>query len=292
MTHLQEKEFKILEKFIQVCEELKLDYFLVCGSALGAVKYGGFIPWDDDIDVALFRDDYNRFINEAPILLPPNLFLQNCHSEEKFPTIYSKLRDSETTFIEKSAKFLPINHGIYIDVFPLDGYPKGKIERSVFEIKKKIHTILISSAYDVPSSWKHKLLKETCKFIGVDKNTQIVAKSYEKFISKYPVDGSDIICNHGNWQGKLEYSPKWHYGNGTMMKFESLDVRVPENYDAYLTQKYGDWRADLPEEQKCGHHYYAVCDLNRPYTDYIEKLSNEKIKIKRPKELDEKTLGT
>ena len=138
MTHLQEKEFKILEKFIQVCEELKLDYFLVCGSALGAVKYGGFIPWDDDIDVALFRDDYNRFINEAPILLPPNLFLQNCHSEEKFPTIYSKLRDSETTFIEKSAKFLPINHGIYIDVFPLDGYPKGKIERSVFEIKKKL----------------------------------------------------------------------------------------------------------------------------------------------------------
>ena len=54
---------------------------------------------------------------------------------------------------------------------------------------------------------------------------------------------------------------------------------VEENYDAYLTQKYGDWRADLPKEQQIGHHFYEICDLNRPYTDYIEKLPNGKVKI-------------
>ena len=61
---------------------------------------------------------------------------------------------------------------------------------------------------------------------------------------------------------------------------EGLKVRIPENYDAYLTQKYGDWRADLPEDQKVGHHYAEVIDLNRPYTDYIEKLPRGRIRIK------------
>lgn len=271
MTGLQKKEFEILKNFIQICEKLDIKYFFVCGSALGAVKYGGFIPWDDDIDVALFRDDYDRFIKEAPKLLPENLFLQNCHSEEKFPTVYSKLRDSETTFIEKSSKFLPINHGIYIDVFPLDGYPKEKSKKNIFEIRKKIYACLVSSAYYVPDSWKHKFLKKICKIIGVNKNTQRVAKSYEKFISKYSVEDSEFLCNHGNWQGRLEYAPKWHYGSGTIAKFEGLDVRIPENYDAYLTQKYGDWRKDPPEEQQHSHHCYIVCDLDRPYTDYVDR---------------------
>lgn len=63
-------------------------------------------------------------------------------------------------------------------------------------------------------------------------------------------------------------------------------MRVPEKYDEYLTQKYGDWRAELPPEQQVGHHFAEVVDLNRPYTDYIEKLPNGKIRIKKPKELD------
>ena len=89
-------------------------------------------------------------------------------------------------------------------------------------------------------------------------------------ISSYPVENSEVICNHGNWQGKLEYAPREQYGEGIMMEFEGLKVRVPELYDEYLTQKYGDWRADLPEEEKVGHHYYSVCDLNKSYKEYIK----------------------
>ena len=107
-------------------------------------------------------------------------------------------------------------------------------------------------------------------------NPQRVARRYTKMISRYDIDHSWLICNHGNWQGTLEYAPKWHYGEGAWATFEGLKVRIPENYDAYLTQKYGDWRADLPEEQKSGHHYYEIMDLERPYTHYIEKLSNGK----------------
>ena len=84
MTELQEIEFGLLQQFLSVCEQLNLTYYLVCGSALGAVKYGGFIPWDDDIDVALPRKDYEIFCREAPRILPEWCFLQNYHSEPQY----------------------------------------------------------------------------------------------------------------------------------------------------------------------------------------------------------------
>ena len=77
---------------------------------------------------------------------------------------------------------------------------------------------------------------------------------------------SDILCNHGNWQGSLEYAPREQYGDGAWADFEGLRVRVPEKYDDYLTQKYGDWRADLPPEEQVGHHYAEIIDLCRPQT--------------------------
>lgn len=129
MNELQKIEFDMLKEVVRVCSELKLTYYLVCGSALGAIKYRGFIPWDDDMDIALPRRDYEIFIKEAQALLPENLFLQNYHTEPSFPQIFSKLRNSETTYIEKSVSKLPVNHGVYIDIFPLDEYPSDRAEQ-------------------------------------------------------------------------------------------------------------------------------------------------------------------
>ena len=104
--------------------------------------------------------------------------------------------------------------------------------------------------------------------LGMHKRTNRIAQRYERMIAACSLERSALVCNHGNWQGKLEYAPKWHYGNGAWAEFEGLRVRIPENYDAYLTQKYDDWRADLPESEKVGHHICEVCDTTRPYTDY------------------------
>ena len=76
MNRLQTVELELLKAFVDICEKLGLKYYLVCGTALGAVKYGGFIPWDDDVDVALPREEYRRFLQEAPALLPEHIFLQ------------------------------------------------------------------------------------------------------------------------------------------------------------------------------------------------------------------------
>lgn len=277
MNDLQKTEFELLRQLVAVCDKLNIKYFVLCGSTLGAVKYQGFIPWDDDIDVGMFRKDYERFLQSAPKLLPKNTFLQSYKTDKNYFNIFAKLRNSSTAYIEKTYSKIDINHGVYIDVFPLDGYPAEKSEQKKLERQKLFYKQRLSSWYDNPSLIK-KLLKMPLRFITP--NPQKTAAKYEKLISSYSTDDSAIICNHGNWQGRLEYAPKEQYGDGTTAEFEGLAVRVPEKADEYLTQKYGDWRAELPKDEQVGHHFYEVCDLNRPYTDYIEKLPNGKIKVK------------
>ncbi len=273
MTELQKKELEILKVFLNVCEKLKLNYYLVCGSALGAAKYSGFIPWDDDIDVGMLKEDYEIFLKEAPKLLPDNLFLQNYNNTKGYPLLFSKIRNSDTTYIEKEYKNNKnMNMGIFIDVFPIYGYPKDEKLQKKIEVKKKYSWLKASCDLYMPKNWHKARLKAAFyRLLGYHKKTDRVVRSLDEFLSQWSTGDSDVWCNHGNWQGELEYAPKWHYGNGTMAKFEGLDVRIPENYDAYLTQKYGDWRADLPEEKKYGHHFYTVCDLDKPYTEYIKK---------------------
>lgn len=278
MNDLQKTEFELLRQFSAACEKLNIKYFLLCGSALGAVKYQGFIPWDDDIDVGMFRKDYERFLQAAPKLLPKDVFLQSYKTDNNYFNIFAKLRNSNTAYIEKTYSKIDINHGVYIDIFPLDGYPLKKSEQNSLERKKLFYNQRLSSLFDNPSLLK-KILKMPLRFITL--NPQKTAEKYEKLISSYDADTSPIICNHGNWQGKLEYAPAEQYGNGKVAEFEGLAVRVPEKFDEYLTQKYGDWRAELPKDEQVGHHFYEVCDLDRPYTDYVEKLSNGKIRIKK-----------
>ncbi len=270
MNSLQQKEFNLLKCFITVCEKLGLRYYLVCGTALGAVKYGGFIPWDDDVDVALCRKDYEEFCEKAQKLLPEGVFLQTYKTDERYPCVFAKLRDSNTTYIEKSCKSVPMNHGVYIDVFPLDGYPDDEKLQKRLERKKFIYKFLISSVYESECSFKVKVLRKIFRIFGVHKKTNRILSKYESLISEYSVDSSAVWCNHGNWQGKLEYAPKEQYGKGTTFTFEGLPVCVPEQYDEYLTQKYGEWRKDPPTEEQVGHHYYSVCDLSKSYKEYMK----------------------
>lgn len=271
MTELQKTEFDILVQFDAVCRKLSLPYFLVCGSALGAVKYGGFIPWDDDIDVAMYRADYEIFLREAPALLPKHLFLQNWRTDPACPQIGSKLRNSNTTFMEKTAAVLPMNHGVFIDIFPLDGYPEGKLAGKLFEFRKRLWTAMLQSGCEFPRSGAGRLICRFCRISGIVKHTDRVAKRYERMITRYPVREDGIVCNHANWQGVLDYSPVSHFGQGAEGSFEGLPVRLPEQYGEYLTQKYGDYTQDPPPERQVGHHYCAVCDCCVPYTEYYRK---------------------
>lgn len=277
MTELQEIEFGLLRQFLSICEQLNLTYYLVCGSALGAVKYGGFIPWDDDIDVALPRKDYEIFCSKAPQILPEWCFLQNYHSEPQYYLLGSKLRDSRTTYIEMMADRLKINHGVFIDIFPLDGQWRTEREHQMFRKKRAIFEAArrVRLNYNrlspqnlgmVRANWYWLLFR----LFGYKHDTAAETAAFDRFISSFSTDGSDIWCNHANSTSPLEYAPKEQYGDGVWLKFEGIPVRIPAQYDAYLTQKYGDWRGGIPPDQQYGHHRYVICDLHRPFTEYTD----------------------
>lgn len=287
MTELQKKEFEILKLFVDICNQLNLDYYLVCGSALGAVKYEGFIPWDDDIDVALPRKDYEIFLSKAPSLLPSWCFLQNYRTDPKFPLLGTKLRDSRTTFVECMCGELDINHGTFIDVFPLDGYSHSKKndailakERRIFEGARRVNLTYRRFSPSNILSFTTMYYYLMNRLFGVYGDTAFSVKSFDALVSSFNAEATELLCNHANSVSPTELAPHEQYGTGAWAKFEGLKVRIPEKYDEYLTQKYGDWRADLPKEEQVGHHYAAVIDLDHPYTDYVEKLANGKIRIK------------
>lgn len=276
MTPLQQCQLRLLGAFVETCQKLGLRYYMVCGSALGAVKYGGFIPWDDDIDVAMPRPDYEQFLEKAQTLLPEGVFLQNYRTDPRFPLLFSKLRDSNTTFVEEVHKNLPMNHGVYIDVFPLDGYPEAEGSRKRFERKKAAFerqrkVVLDYDRWQFPKAVRTNGTYLLYRLFGLYKNTAKTLERYNAFLAAWPVEDSSLWCNHGNWQGPLEYAPKGQYGQGVPGKFEGLDVILPQDWDAYLTQKYGDWRRDPPPENQKSHHSFAICDLEHPYTHFYAK---------------------
>ena len=271
MEAMREKQIELLNCFISLCEQLELNWFCVCGTALGAVKYNGYIPWDDDIDVAMPREDYDKFVENAAAWLPEYFFLQNYRSDPAFPHEFSKLRNSETTQLELGVQYLNMNHGIYIDIFPLDGYPNSKVGKIKFELQNKVLTWKQFCFVKDNPKRRIRIRNLLFRLMGYHKKIHQVMMQKEQLYKKFPLNQSTYWCNYGNWQGKLEYAPKWHYGEGTWAIFEGLRVRIPENYDAYLTQKYGDWRSDPPKEKQRSHHISAVVDAERPYTYYINK---------------------
>lgn len=282
MNRLQKTEFDILREFVRVCDELGLTYYLVCGTALGAAKYQGFIPWDDDVDVALPREDYAIFCEKAQALLPEHLFLQNVHTDPQYPLIFSKLRDCTTTYVEKAYAKTDMNHGVYIDVFPLDGYPCEAASQKRIEKEKHRYALMRLCCLDVPLTWKTRLLVAVQKLCGVHRRPARLVARVERFMASCPTAQSAVWCNHGNWQGRLEYAPREQYGDGAWATFEGLRVRIPEQIDDYLTQKYGDWRADPPVDEQVGHHYYTVLDLDKPYTAHRVRLPRGGVAYRAP----------
>ncbi len=292
MTELQTKEFAILSEFVRVCEQLELTYYLVCGSALGAVKYGGFIPWDDDIDVALPRKDYETFLEKGQPLLPAWCFVQNHRTDPQFHGLGTKLRDSRTTYVEKMCEKLDIHHGVFIDVFPLDGQWKDdsgrrrfEREKKRFEGKRRVRLCYNRLSRETLFAFRTNFYYAMFRLFGRYADTARAIAAYDALLASYLLEESAYWCNYANSASETEYAPREQYGDGVMMTFEGLPVRVPARYDDYLTQKYGDWRAELPKEQQVGHHYYAVCDLDTPYTEYITR-PNAKGFAMRNKEKD------
>lgn len=271
-TDEQLKKLKLIEMdmlcvFIDVCQKLNLRYYLLGGTLLGAVRHKGFIPWDDDIDVGMPRGDYEIFLEKAQSLLPAYLFLQSLHSEPAYPMCFAKLRNNETTFIESSIHHMKINHGVYIDIFPLDYYPDNEQKQLQFNRKNADYIRRISMTFHTA---ERKALKTHLKSLLIKLRYPSLEKTVRKREALYrSVPPSTKLANYGGAWGEKEIMPADWYGEGTTLIFEGLEVSAPAKYHEWLTQVYGDYMQLPPEEKRVGHHYVDVIDLHKPYTEYL-----------------------
>lgn len=269
---LKEVELRMFLEFLKICKKNSLSYFLVGGTALGAVRHKGFIPWDDDIDVALPREDYDRFLEIAQGLLPDDMFLQTYKTDKNTPFSFAKIRKTDTTFIEKPTSMLKINHGVYIDIFPLDGYPKTFLKRKILSIKCRLLQLPVSNALFTEVheqlTVKQKLANKLSAILYPDYREAVEKR--DLLFKKHPYHASEIIANYSGAWGIKEVMPKEIFGEGIKGSFEGIDVILPQHYHQYLTRLYGDYMELPPIEKRKAPHNCTVIDLGRSYIEYMK----------------------
>lgn len=267
---IQKLELEMLRIFIDVCQKLDLDYCMLGGTLLGAVRHQGFIPWDDDIDVGMMRQDYEIFLARGQEFLPEGFFLQTFQTDPEYPANFAKIRNSNTTFVEASVKNRKINHGVYIDIFPLDYYPDQNEAR--FKRKNMLMKLRITDAFTLDGmKGKTKMVRCLSRILYPSITTALEKR---EMLFKSVIAGTRIVNHCGAW-GKKEIVPKEWYGNGTELEFEGIKVRAPQQYHLWLTQVYGDYMQLPPVEKRVGHHYVEQMDLEKSYLSYIESLKSK-----------------
>ena len=268
-------ELELLKDFIMVCEQLNLKYYIIAGTLIGAIRHQGFIPWDDDIDVAMPREDYEVFMREGQELLSNDYFVQCLKTEPDLPICFAKIRNSNTTFIETSIKDFDINHGVYIDVFPLDFCPTDEKIRKRQKKKINLLTMRICDEMYLPNSKmsiKTKLVTFLLKLRYPNYRTAVKAKEKQYKLCK----NSNLLVNFGGAWGDREIVPAEWFAEACDLDFEGVTVKGPREYDKLLTQIYGDYMTPPPVEKRTTHHFATVVDTGVPYTEYVKKDINNK----------------
>lgn len=280
MNELQQKERDLLKQYIDFCNKHNLKYFLMAGTLLGAIRHKGFIPWDDDIDVAMPREDYDKFCELAAKEFTGDTFFQSYKTDKNFPYVFSKLRDSNTTFIETVYKHVDMNQGVYLDIFPLDGISKHNANKYWLHIKIYLQALIWFLGWPVVL-----FRKPRPKFFLTDILIDIIVfpfflfrinnwskKAYEKILKSIPFKKAKLVANIqcGDYRNKKNIYPKELLDEVIDWPFEDLICKVPKEYDKFLTLSYGDYMKLPPKSKQIGHHYSSGYDMNISYKDYIK----------------------
>lgn len=246
--------YNILKHFRQFCQENNIHFFLSNGTLLGAVKYGGFIPWDDDIDVLVPRKDYDKFVELYKNSDRYKLF--TCERDSKYKFTFAKLCDMTTLKIESNIDS-GVSLGIDIDIFPLDSCSEHILHSNI-QRKLSIYQkgCILSKFNSSKGKFVYKrLIIECCKLLGFDFFYNRLVQTVKKEVSK----GSEYMgCLMWPIYGEREILPAKVFSGTVEVTFEGETFPAPIGYDAYLRSLYGDYERDPPLENQNSHHKYTA----------------------------------
>lgn len=269
MKHIWATEIDLYLEFARICEKYELKYFVFWGSMLGAVRHKGFVPWDDDMDVALFRDDYEKFLKVAPLELKAPYFLQTPYTDPGSFFSLARLRNSSTTGMIQTFKHNKFNQGIWLDIDVIDYCDINDIE----ENRRKIFPLVMKCATYMRKGSKY-LDEKRINELEVYK-TDNPLSDFEEIhrIASNPQYLNSEFVNIANVTAYTPQKMTWHkscFENTLDMPFEGISVKVPAGYDEILHGTYGDYNAFPSVEKRGTWHGGNFFDPFKPYTNYIE----------------------
>lgn len=261
-------ELDLLMQFDRVCKKHGLHYTLLVGSVLGAVRHCGIIPWDDDIDVGMLRSDYERFL-QLKDEFPHPYFLQ-IPGEGEYFYAFAKLRNSNTTCLSENFRYRNFNHGIVLDVFPLDSWIPNDDGESVY---RAINSLCIEQ-----STWMRMSNPE------LSENDKIRVANYSGRKPSETCKEIDLLAKRWSGQNtgfvaqatcgvygfKRNLHPESWFENTVEMDFEGFKFPVLSRWEEYLKHVYGDYRKLPPVVDRGRWHDGSVLDPDVPYREFLK----------------------
>ena len=260
---LKQIQLDVLKEVHNVCTKENFRYSLCGGTLLGAVRHGGFIPWDDDIDVFMPRPDYNKFVEYCKTHHTP-FALSSIETDSKYGYLFAKAMNCDTTISETNGNRNGSNLGVYIDIFPIDG-----LGSTYDEAKKQFKKTRFNRELLVAYNWKrffrsktHSIKYEPIRFAFFILSRFVKSEKLIKRIqAKYPADGFEkskyagAIC--GSYRFK-EILPVEVYSEFDTVTFEGFEFMSIKNKDAYLKSIYGNYMELPPEDKRVSHHTFKA----------------------------------
>lgn len=259
IEEIHSKLLDILTAVAKLCDENNIRYYMIGGTMLGAVRHKGFIPWDDDIDIAMPRSDYERFLEIDPRHLPSEYTLKTYKNSDIIIGCSSKVEDNRTSLSYKWTDHIKENIGLNIDVFPIDGVPQQKHKQELHYWYllglRKLSSLLFVNTISRPFFQRYgaRLIQKIFPLKKI-----FLLNLINKRLKKYNFDDCDYVANYCGVWGKKEIMLKEYFGIPTKYPFENQQFNGVNNFDAYLTTLYGNYMTLPPENKRKSHHDYTV----------------------------------
>lgn len=261
IDNIHKEDLNIFKEFKKICEKYNLTYYIIGGTFLGAIRHKGFIPWDDDMDIALPREDFNKLLKVANENLPQNMELVSFQNKTYCRYYLPKIINKQIEICEKRTEDKNGKTNIFIDIFPIDGTPNNKILRKIYYLNVLYYRMLIAWFYiDEIDKCKNRKLHEkilikmgkiipTKKIININK----VFLKLDKLLQKNSFEKSEYVGTIMGAYKTREIVPKSYFGKPAEYNFEDIKVTGPEKYDEYLTHIYGNYM-EPPKNKEANQH--------------------------------------